>query len=456
MTELNNYLPEKSDFPDVDYWEVHLEEVKSSSIDLKNGEIEVVTGNTTDFGNVRVLYNGGWGFSSFNRLDDIREHIRRAIEFARSVGGGEADVVKLPAVEDEIFARYDNHPDDVTLDEKLDVVYEYDAKLNDHPRAEKTLVKYGDNVIRRCFLNSDGRLLEREEIYTTGLMSIHGKADGVPERSFRNFRHRAGFEDYLIFGEKIPEILDEFDDILKAENAKGGVYNCILNPMMAGVFAHESFGHTSEADNIYRDPQMAEVMKIGKKLGSENITIVDDGTVYPFSAGYNPYDDEGVMGGRTVLLNDGVLTAHLHSRETARLMGEEVTGNARAINAGFPPIVRMTNTFITGGDASYDELLQELGDGLLVVGSRGGMGGENFTFAAIVGYIVEDGEVTKPVKNFTLTGNLFETLKKIKMCSDEIEIHSTGGGCGKAEQQPLPVGHGGPYVLLENALIGGR
>jgi TldD protein len=116
----------------------------------------------------------------------------------------------------------------------------------------------------------------------------------------------------------------------------------------------------------------------------------------------------------------------------------------------------MTNTYIEAGEISYDDLLDELGDGILVKGSRGGMGGENFTFSAEMGYYIEDGKITKPIKNFTLTGNLFETLKNIRYCSDNVELFSTSGGCGKREQMPLPVGFGGPYVMVENALIGGR
>jgi len=456
MKSLKDYLPDRGDFPAADFWEVRLEAEAQTSIRVKNGAVEAINRRDTDRGNVRVLYRGGWGFSSFNDRGDVRRHVARAFDFARSVGGGDARVGELGPGEASVAARFERHPRDVPLAEKLDAARSYDELVRRHPRVDSAEVMYEDTVRNSVFLNAEGRLLEAEQVFSRGIVRATGKANGVPESHAASYRYRAGFEAFLELGGEIPEMLAGLEEQLAAEDARGGAYDVIANPKLAGVFAHEAFGHTSEADHFYRDPQKAEVMRLGRTLGSPAISIVDDPTLDPKQAGSLAYDDEGVEGKRTVLLRDGVLTGHLHDRMTAAMLGEELTGNARALTAAYPPIVRMTNTLIEPGEATLEELLREMGTGLLVKDSRGGTGGENFTFSARVGYVVENGKLTKPVKNFTLNGNLFTTLKNIAACSNEQEWFSTAGGCGRGEQYPLGVSFGGPHVWIRGALIGGR
>ncbi|MGD8718504.1 MAG: TldD/PmbA family protein [Candidatus Zixiibacteriota bacterium] len=453
---LKEKLPDRSDFPDVDYWEVRLESEEQTTVNVRDGDVEVVAGRDVDRGNVRVLARGGWGFSSFNRHADVREHIARAVAFARSVGGGDASVLPLGPVEASVPARYERHPRDVSFEEKLDTVRSYDEIVREHPAVISTTVSYEDTVRNKVFLNSEGRLVEEELVYTRGIVRATGKADGVPESHSASFRYHAGFEAFVELRDRIPEMLEGLEEQLAAEDARGGTYDVIVNPMLGGVFVHEAFGHTSEADHFYRDAGMTDVMRLGRTMGSKAISIADDATLSPKHSGCIEYDDEGVEGKRTELMREGVLTGHLHNRTTAAVLGEELTGNARALHASFPPIVRMTATVIEPGEATLDDLLHEMGDGLLVKDSRGGMGGENFTFSARVGYLVEGGKLTKPVKNLTLTGNLFTTLKNIAACSNERELFSSAGGCGRGAQSPLPVSFGSPHVLIKNALIGGR
>ncbi len=456
MKNLKDYLPDRGDFPPADFWEVRLETEAQTLIRVKNGDVEAINRRDTDRGNVRVLYRGGWGFSSFNDHGDVREHIAQALDFARSVGGGDARVGELGPGEATVAARFERHPREVPLAEKLDAARSYDELVRRHPRVDSAEVTYEDTVRNSVFLNAEGRLIEAEQVFSRGIVWATGKANGVPESHGAHYRYRAGFEAFLELRDEIPEMLEGLEEQLAAEDARGGTCDVIANPKLAGVFAHEAFGHTSEADHFYRDPQKAEVMRLGRTLGSPAISIVDDPTLDPKQAGSLAYDDEGVEGRGTVLLRDGVLTGHLHDRMTAAMLGEELTGNARALTAAYPPIVRMTNTLIEPGEATLEELLREMGTGLLVKDSRGGTGGENFTFSARVGYVVENGKLTKPVKNFTLNGNLFTTLKNIAACSNEQEWFSTAGGCGRGEQFPLGVSFGGPHVWIRGALIGGR
>jgi TldD protein len=199
-----------------------------------------------------------------------------------------------------------------------------------------------------------------------------------------------------------------------------------------------------------------ETMKIGRRFGVEELNIIDDGNIEDV-VGYTPYDDEGIPAQRTYLVKNGVLNARLHSRLTSKFMNEPLSGNARALSYEFPPLVRMTNTFIDNGTTPVEELFEKLGNGIYVVDFLGGQTNlEMFTFSAAYGYKVENGKITKLLRDITLTGNVFETLNNIVAIGNDLKIHSTMGGCGKGGQSPLPVGDGGPHILVKDVLIGGK
>ena len=241
---------------------------------------------------------------------------------------------------------------------------------------------------------------------------------------------------------------------LEAQSVKGGEYTVILDPYLAGVFIHEAFGHLSEADFVYENPRMQELLQLGKPMAIEQLNVVDDATIEGLP-GSIQYDDEGVRAQRKYLIKDGVLTQRLHNRETAGKMKEQPTGNARALGATYPPIVRMTNTAIEAGDRTFEEMIHDIEEGVYAVRMLGGQtNGEMFTFAAAEGYMIRNGQVAEPVSDVTLSGNVFQTLKDIDAVGSDLLY--TGGGCGKGGQMPLPVSVGGPHVRIQNVVIGGR
>jgi TldD protein len=202
---------------------------------------------------------------------------------------------------------------------------------------------------------------------------------------------------------------------------------------------------------------MKEIMVLGKRFGSDKLNIIDDGSLSG-GIGTHRYDDEGVKTKKNYLIKDGVLVGRLHSRETSAKMGEQPTGNARSIRYEFPPIVRMTNTYIDKSNTSFEDMIKDIKLGLYAIDSIGGQTSmEMFTFSAAHGYMIRDGEVAELVRDVVLTGNVFDTLMNIDMISDEVIWHPGGpGGCGKGEQSPLPVGAGGPHVRIQNVVVGGR
>ncbi len=159
---------------------------------------------------------------------------------------------------------------------------------------------------------------------------------------------------------------------------------------------------------------------------------------------------------RTYLIKDGVLVGRLHSRETAAKMGEKPTGNARAITYRFPPIVRMTNTYIESGKTSFDDMIAGIKEGVYVKNWYGGTTSmEMFTFSSGEAYMIRDGKVAEALRPVVLSGNVFTTLHNIDAIGNDLDMNE-GGGCGKAGQSPLPVSNGSPHIRIRKCLVGGR
>jgi TldD protein len=243
-------------------------------------------------------------------------------------------------------------------------------------------------------------------------------------------------------------------DLVKAPQVKGGEYTVVLDPVLAGVFIHEAFGHLSEADHVYENQQLRDIMVMGRRFGGPHINVVD-GAAVPGLRGSYRYDSEGVPSTKTYLLREGHLVGRLHSRETAAAMGEAPTGNARAISSQFPPIVRMTNTYIEPGDTTFQDMISDIKDGLYVRSWYGGMTTmEQFTFSAGESFAIRNGRVEELMRPVLLSGNLFTTLENLDSIGDDLDMNQ-GGGCGKSGQSPLPVSNGSPHIRIQKCLIGG-
>jgi TldD protein len=225
----------------------------------------------------------------------------------------------------------------------------------------------------------------------------------------------------------------------------------VLDPELAGVFAHEAVGHASEGDLVQEGSSIL-AGKTGEQIGNDQLNIIDDPALPEF--GFEPCDAEGVAVRRTEIIKNGVVNAFLHSRETLAAVGNGMAGHARAMSAE-PPLVRMSNTYIQNGDATLEEIVEVCGDGILLKGSRGGQvdpGRGIFQFNAEYGFLIEHGECTSMVRDVSLSGEILSTLHGILLCGNDRTMHP--GYCGKGGQS-VPVSDGAPHILLENAVVGG-
>ena len=443
---------------DAEFTDIRIEDVTSSSVAFRGEELDNVGSARALGGIVRALNKGGWGYATFNDLDDLDLRVREACESARLVGKGESQFAEVEPVVDEMKATLEKDFREISLSEKKSVIEEYNKIiLGYHDRIETSSVVYADSFKKLWYATSEGTHIEDERpeaIVATAATAREG--DNV-QQGFESAGGRTGFQIVEGFHEKAELAAKKAVDLLSAPPVTGGKYTVIVDPKLAGVFAHEAFGHLSESDFVYENERMKDIMVLGKRFGTDILNIIDDGSI-PGKVGTHKYDDEGVRTRGNYLIKDGILVGRLHSRETAAKMGEPPTGNARALAYQFEPIVRMTNTYIDRGDATFEDMIRDVKLGLYALEFIGGQTSmEMFTFSASYGYMIRDGKVAELVRDVVLTGNVFDTLMNIDMLSDTIEWVPGGpGGCGKGAQSGLRTGLGGPHVRIQNVVVGGR
>jgi len=251
----------------------------------------------------------------------------------------------------------------------------------------------------------------------------------------------------------VNKLVEELKLMSRARHAPAGRMPVILDPELAGVFFHEAVGHACEGDAILEGTSVLRG-KLGRKIASEIVTLYDDPTQKGF--GYFPLDDEGIKARRRTLIEKGVLKDYLHSRESAaKLRG--IPGNGRAESAAHLPLPRMSNTILEKGDSNFKEMLEEMKDGVYMKGSIGGVVEPShgfFLFSAKYGFLVRKGEITEPIKGVSLSGDILKTLKDIVLIGKR-RYWVGSGYCGKLGQT-VPVDQKMPFVLLREAVVGGR
>ncbi len=443
-----------------DFVEVRVEETRTTNIQFQGPTLQNLAESLSFGGSVRALVGGGWGFASFNRLDDLERHVKLAISHAETV----ARAVKVPArlapvdpAVDTVPLPPDLDPASLSLREKKVILEDYNsAILGFGPPIVSSRIRYRDIHTRLYYANSDGTYLEQERLDVAGSLTAVARRDGLTQLGFRSFGGKAGYGSLKAQGPVVIERCEAARDMLAAPVVQGGEYAVVLDPELAGIFVHEAFGHLSEGDNVYENPRLQEIMTLGRRFGPPSLNVFDSGREAG-SQGYMHYDDEGVPTQKTYLIKDGLLVGRLHSRETAGRMGEAVTGSARALDYRFPPIPRMRTTAIAAGEARFDEMLAEIELGVYAKGAYGGQtAGEMFTFTAGEAFMIREGKLAERVRDVTLTGNVFATLQNIDRVGDDYVIHGSAGGCGKGEQSPLPVGEGAPHIRIQKVVVGGK
>jgi TldD protein len=441
----------------VDFISIRLEESEGTSILLRTDQVEAISEGISIGGQVRACYKGGWGFAAFNQLTSLEERLSEAISAARLIG--EDETILAPIKPREITCQLPmtgTPPRFVSLAQKKALCSRYnDILLTAHPTVISTSVRYGDSNQRVILATSEGTLIEQSWSDLEMRFSATTRAGDIIQAGRETTGSRRGFEDLAQLDEQVLGAATRAHEALSLPIIKGSTYTVVTDPILTGLFVHEAFGHLSEADMLYENPDLLEVMSLGKRFGPKELQIFD-GALPPGHRGSYLYDDEGTPATTTQLIKDGVLVGRLHSRETAGKLGEQPTGNARCLNYHYPPIVRMTNTWIERGKTPVKQLFAGIEAGVYACNWLGGMtNGEMFTFTAGAAWMIRQGEIAEPVRDVTLSGNVFKTLANIEAIGDDF-YWDESGGCGKGGQSGLPVGCGGPSLRIRDVVVGGE
>lgn len=440
-----------------DYFEIRIEKFDEQRIVVSNDEVEAVNNRIENGGNVRALVNGGWGFTSFNNLENLQEYAKKAIVQAKLVGKSKSSLAKVEPIEDEYETKLIVNPRDISLDDKIGLFRHYTKIIKDYSDEIKLgRVIYFDTKKEIIFANSEGTYIKQNKIdIGSNIYCISSRGSDTQTQ----YVSVGGNNDYSIMldlDKKINEACKIAIELLDAPKIKGGSYTTIINPDLAGVFIHEAFGHLSEGDNVYENERLREILTLGGVFGSQILNVFDSG-IEGNNRGDLPYDDEGVRTEKTYLIKEGKLVGRLHSRETAGKMGEQATGNARSLSYKFEPIPRMRVTAIENGTSTFEDMIKNIKFGVYAVGALGGQTThELFTFSATHGYMIRDGKQCELVRDLNISGNVFETLKNIIAIGNDGQYCNSAGGCGKGGQFPLPVSEASPHIKIENLIIGGE
>ena len=422
--------------------------LKRSSISVLQGVgVRAIRGAQTGY-----AYADGFG------IEDLREAARVAGRISRD---GAAGPVAPLRVNDPPAPFVLRAPAALVLDEagKIALLQRADQAARAHDRRIREVeIAHADSTKAFVVANSDGLWAEdRQFLARLSVSTLALEGDGRQQ----GFAAAGGCVDADYFErERTPEMVareaaGSAITLLSAREPEAGSYPVVVAPGWGGVMVHECFGHSMEGDGIRKRTSIRATQR-GQQVAAKGVTIVDSGVV-PFSRGSFRIDDEGTAAQRTVLVEDGILVGYLWDLLNARLERERPTGNGRRASYRDLPLCRMTNTYIEGGTHAPDELIASVRRGLYCKNLGGGSvnpADGNFSFMVTEAYQIEDGRLTHPVRNATLTGNGNDAMLKIDGVANDLRIDGTTGSCGKNGQWK-PCGVGQPTVRFTEITVGG-
>lgn len=441
----------KSVEKNVDYADIRVNESENTVIVMKDGKIQEIRSGSDQGVCLRVLKQGAWGFSYTNQLDRLDNLTESTLKLA-SVLSSDVELAPAEIRTDKVKSNARIKLSDVPLEDKKIAMSEVEQAAN-LDKVVSTTVNYVDAEGTTYFLNSEGSSIKMEENRVALFLNAVAASENGIQFGHKSTGGAKGFEaiqkeDLELMGRTAAS---KAVRLLDANSPPSGRFPIIMDSELTGVFIHEALGHASEADLILQNDSILKG-KMGTKIGSPLVTIVDDASMDAF--GYYAYDAEGVKTSKNVLVEEGTLVSLLSSRETAAKLNIRPSGNARS-GVGDQPIVRMSNTYLKPGHMSFEELIEGMENGIYLKGSRGGQvdtGKGVFQFNAAESFMIENGQVTDPLRDVSLSGNILEILQKVDAVGSD--FHMGVGFCGKAGQT-APVGDGGPHTRVSEATVGG-
>jgi len=441
------------------YCDVRAELVQTSGFVIENGEVEnSVLSNDSGLG-IRVLVNGAWGFYSVSMphsRDDIKQNIVNTVKTARYYSENKKQKTHLAEVRsftDNVNFKIKSEPN---IEEMVKIGLESDKIIHEKKRIIKSSVSIHHDKFHKYFVNSEGSKITQDFDDVMANLSATSHYSGLTQSVSTTEGGRGGLEmitgknDILVASREISE---KADALLDAKTVKEEKATVVMNPDFVALLSHEILGHPSEADRVL-GKEMAWAGgawwagKLGTKIGSSELNVIDDPTI-PSSLGWYKYDDEGVPATKKVLVEDGILSNHMQSRETASIFDTVPNSSMRATGYSFMPLVRMACTCIAPGNWNPDEMIKDVKNGFLICNMKIpsiDMMRYNWSISCQYAQKIENGELGELLRDVIVMGNSPEFFDSIDARGKDFTVRPIGN-CGKGDpMQIMRMGNGGPHI----------
>jgi TldD protein len=441
-----------------DFAEVFAEDKKTSSAMLDDGRVEELSSGRDRGAGIRVVVGDTTGFAHTADLtsEGLSAAAEAAAAAARSGGGGvrTVELTRQPATRSNGVAIL---PDAVGKGAKVELLRRADESARAEGGAIRQVrARYGDSRRQILVANSDGLLAGDDQVRTLFVVSSVAFGDTGMQTGYESVGRTIGFELF----DRV-----EIEDIartsarraltkLTARPAPSGTLPVVIGRGGGGVLFHEACGHGLEKDLVDKGAS-AFKGRLGQQVASPLVTLVDDGTMAE-EWGYFGIDDEGTPAQRNVLIEDGVLTEYMWDFLRSRKDGRPRSGNGRRQSYQHLPMVRMTNTYLLAGDSDPDDIVSSTDRGVYVTSLGGGQvntASGDFVFGMTEAYLIENGEITEPIREGNLIGNGPKVLTEIDAVGNDFAMGKPGT-CGK-DGQGVPVGDGVPTLRVKGLTVGG-
>jgi TldD protein len=445
--------------PGIDFGDLYFQHIRRESWTVEDGIVKDGAHSIEQGVGVRAISGEKTGFAY---SDDINaQALIEAAGSARAIarsGTTHASRTLVPANARSLYAGVDPI-DALGNEDKVEALRRLDKLLRAaDPRVQQVMVGMSGGVDTVLVARSDGVLASDVRPLVRLNVQVIVEQNGRRESGYAGGGGRYSYAELLADGKPeawAREALRQALVNLEAVDAPAGVMPVVLGSGWPGVLLHEAVGHGLEGD-FNRKGTSTYAGRIGQRVASPGVTIVDDGTLQGRRGSLN-VDDEGTTTNCTTLIEDGVLVGYMQDTLNARLMGMQPTGNGRRESFAHLPMPRMTNTYMRAGTHDPEEMIRSVKRGLYAVNFGGGqvdITSGKYVFSATEAYLIEDGKITAPVKGATLIGNGPETMQRVRMIGHDLALDEGVGVCGK-DGQSVPVGVGQPSLLIDQITVGG-
>ncbi len=440
-----------------DFSELFFEHKQANSVTMQEDIIKSSSESVSLGVGIRVLKGEATGYAFTNDLtfEKIKQAAltAAAIASAKSKNNIAAMTYIKPAV--QAYSLHDNLAG-TELKSKIDLIKRaYTSAQKYDPRIVKVSATLADEVQRVTIANSKGLLVSDVRPQARLVVIATAESNGVKNTGFGNDGGRIGYDFYS--NVRTPEDIgkeasEEAIILLDAKNPPPGEQMVVLSKDKSGVMIHEAVGHPLEADANWKKTSIMWD-KMGQQVANDIVTIYDDATIPDYRGSLN-IDDEGTNTEPVPLIEKGKLVGYMNDLLAAKILGQKPNGHGRRESYQHPPIPRMNNTILAKGEHDPEEIIRSVKKGFYAKTYQGGMVNNTgkFTFSVNLGYLIEDGKLTAPLKNATLIGSNIQILKEVDMVGNDMGFFL--GTCGK-DGQSVPVTCGTPSLRIRKMTVGG-